>query len=230
LEGVTVDRTAADRLAEAAFELFRERGFDETTVEDIAARAGVSRMTFFRRYRSKEDVIFPDHEHLITTIRQRLDASTNSNAVVAVCEAVRLVLARYVEEGDRARLRYQLTSKVDALRDREIASTAQYQRLFRRFLADWMGARPGAALKSELMAATVVSAHNHVLRRWLRGDSTDPFGEVDAAMAEVISLFDESADDTVSKGDTMVVLFRSTRDAKDVEAALRRAIHALGQA
>jgi hypothetical protein len=39
------------------------------------------------------------------------------------------------------------------------------------------------------MAAAVVSVHNHVLRRWLRGDSSDPAGEVNAAMREVIALF-----------------------------------------
>jgi hypothetical protein len=39
------------------------------------------------------------------------------------------------------------------------------------------------------MAAAVASAHNHVLRRWLRGESTDPIGEVDEAMRQVISLF-----------------------------------------
>ena len=54
--------TVSDRLVDAAFELFVERGYDQTTVDDIAERAKVSRTTFFRTYRSKEDVIFPPHE------------------------------------------------------------------------------------------------------------------------------------------------------------------------
>ncbi len=49
-----------ERLAQAAFALFDERGYEQTTVDDITERAGLGRTTFFRHYRSKEDVIFPD--------------------------------------------------------------------------------------------------------------------------------------------------------------------------
>ncbi|MGC5413284.1 TetR family transcriptional regulator, partial [Streptomyces sp. DT225] len=49
-----------DVLAEAAFALFLERGFERTTVDDIVARAGVGRRSFFRYFPSKEDAVFPD--------------------------------------------------------------------------------------------------------------------------------------------------------------------------
>ena len=107
---------------------------------------------------------------MVTLIRDRLATSSHSTALIAVSEAVRLVLLHYIEEGDLARRRYRLTSKVAALRDREIASVARYQRLFREFISDWMGdSAESASLRAELMAAAVVAAHNHVLRRWLRG-------------------------------------------------------------
>ena len=118
-------QTAGDRLVDAAFELFAERGYEQTTVDDIADRAKVSRTTFFRTYRSKEDVIFPAHDELMAAVRQRLATSNDSTAIVAVSDAVRLVLLRYIEEGERARLRYAITSKVAVLRDREIATAAQ---------------------------------------------------------------------------------------------------------
>ena len=108
--------SARDRLIEAAFELFDERGYEGTTVDDIAERAGVGRTTFFRNYRSKEDVIFPDHAHLIEAIRNRLATSNTGTAIVAVTEAVRLVLLWYIEEGERARSRYALTSRVSISR------------------------------------------------------------------------------------------------------------------
>ena len=54
-----------DRLREAAFSLFEERGYEQTTVDDITERAGLGRTTFFRNFRSKEDVIFPDHDRLL---------------------------------------------------------------------------------------------------------------------------------------------------------------------
>ena len=211
-----------ERLIDAAFQLFGERGYDLTTVEDIADRAGVGRTTFFRNFRSKDDVIFPDHDHLMEAIRRRLDASTDSTALVAVAEAVRLVLLRYLEEGDRARMRYALTSRVSALRDREIASVAQYQRLFREFIANWMGPTEDDALRAELMASSVAAAHNHVLRRWLRGDTTDPMVEVDRAMEQVVALF--AASPSGSDDRTTVVVVTTSRPVDDIVPAIRRAL------
>ncbi|MFS7879465.1 TetR/AcrR family transcriptional regulator [Streptomyces asiaticus] len=214
------------RLADAAFVLFDERGYERTTVDDIAERAGVGRTTFFRHYRSKEAVIFPDHDRLLELIRDRLATSSESTALVAVSDAVRLVLLHYIDEGDLARRRYALTSKVSALRDREIASVARYQRLFREFIADWMGdPTEAASLRAELMAAAVVAAHNHVLRRWLRGESADPVAEVDEAMREVLALFPtpQSPGERDEEGTTLVA-FRTSQDLDALLPSLRRLI------
>jgi AcrR family transcriptional regulator len=200
---------AHERLAKAAFALFDERGYEQTTVDDIAERAGLSRATFFRLYRSKEDVIFPDHDLLLGQVRDRLRSSSHDTALAAVSDAVRLVLLHYLEEGEVARRRYALTSTVSALRDREIVSVARYQRLFREFITAWMAERgQTASLQAELMAAAVVSAHNHVLRRWLRGQSPDPVQEVDEAMRQVIALFAPRVPDPGTAG-TTVVAFRT---------------------
>ena len=88
-----------ERLAGAAFELFDERGYEQTTVDDITGRAGLGRTTFFRHYRSKEDVIFPDHDRLLEQIADRLRTSSHGAALVAVSDAVRLVLLHYIGEG-----------------------------------------------------------------------------------------------------------------------------------
>src|ERR1700760_1640193 len=130
--------TVGDRLARAAFDLFNERGYEQTTVDDIAERAGLGRATFFRHYRSKEDVIFPDHDRLLNQVRARLRPTGHPSSLAAVADAVRLVLLHYLDEGDLARRRYKLTSAVPALRDREIVSVARYQRLFREDIAERM--------------------------------------------------------------------------------------------
>jgi AcrR family transcriptional regulator len=212
--------TTRDRLAQAAFDLFNERGYEQTTIDDITERAGLGRATFFRHYRSKEDVIFPDHDQLLNQVRERLWSATHSNALAAACDAVRLVLLHYLDEGDLARRRYALTSKVPALRDREIVSVASYQRLFREYIVGRAADRgESPALQAELMAAAVASAHNHVLRRWLRGDSTDPVREIDAAMSRVIMLFGAQLPD----GDgTTVVAFRTGRPLESVLPAIQQ--------
>jgi AcrR family transcriptional regulator len=217
---------ARERLARAAFALFDEGGYEQTTIDDIAERAGLSRATFFRHYRSKEDVIFPDHDLLLRRVSDRLRSSSHGTALAAVSDAVRLVLLHYLDEGELARRRYALTSTVTALRDREIVSVARYQRLFREFIADWMADRgQSASLHAELMAVAVVSAHNHVLRRWLRGESPDPVREVDEAMSQVIALFAQRVPDPGAAG-TTVVAFRTGQPLADLLPAIAQVLGA----
>jgi AcrR family transcriptional regulator len=209
---------ARDRLAQAALALFDERGYEQTTVDDITERAGLSRTTFFRHYRSKDDVIFPDHDRLIEQVRHRLETSSHPTALAAVSDAIRLVLLHYLEEGELARRRYALTSTVPALRNREIASVARYQRLLREFIASRIGDRTEATLlRAEVLSAAVVAAHNHVLRRWLRGEAPDPVAEIDQALGQVTSLL--AAPD--GRG-TTIVAFRTGADLDALLPALQR--------
>ena len=221
--------SAKERLTEAAFALFDERGYEQTTVDDIAARAGVGRTTFFRRFRSKEDVIFPDHDELLAAIASRLAISTPETALVAVSEAARLVLLHYLAEGRRARSRYGLTSTVPALRNRETASIQQYQRLFVDYIAEWMGDGAGTALRAELMANAVVTAHNHVLRRWLRGNTDTPEAEFDAAMTEVVELFGDqppvTEDGEEEEEAASILVLRTNKDLQDFLPRLQRLLH-----
>lgn len=177
--------TVRERIAEAAFRLFALDSYAETSVDDIAAAAGVSRSTFFRSYGSKEAVIFPDHDELLSRVEARLSSSASASALAAVTDAVKIVLFHYVAEGERARERYRLTSTVPALRERELVSGARYQRLFRRHLSDWGDKSDASELHAEVTAAAVVAAHNRVLRRWLRGDCADPQREIVEALGAV---------------------------------------------
>jgi len=219
--------SASERLARAAFDLFDERGYEQATVDDITARAGLGRATFFRHYRSKEDVIFPDHDRLIEEVAERLRSSSHRTVLAALSEAVHLVLRHYLDEGALARRRYALTSTVPALHDREIAAVARYQKLFRDFVAGRAGATAEPALlRAELTAATAVAAHNHVLRRWLRAESADPVAELDAAMRQVADLFAPPATlDPAGNGErpsTTIVAFRTGQDLDTLLPALQR--------
>lgn len=209
----------AQRLREAAFELFDRHGYDATTVDEIADLAGVGRSTFFRHFRSKEDVIFPDHSDLLAHVRARLATADPAETPTAVSEAARIVLRRYLEEGELARSRYRLTRTVPPLRAREIANMQQYQREFREFVRAWTGESPGEDLCAELLASAIVVAHNQVLRRWLRGQSDSPEAELEDAMALVASIHAPAA----TSGSTVLVI-RSDRDPDAVAAVVRRAL------
>ena len=162
-------RTRA-RIVASAFELFADRGYDGTTVDAIAERAGIARRTFFRYFRSKDDVIFPDHEALLAGVRQFLDAAHGLSPVAAVCGGVRLVFRSYVDHAEVSVERYRLSRTVPALRQREGASVSRYERTFSGYLRQRLAAGdgPSVALRAEVVAAAVVAAHNVVLRDWQR--------------------------------------------------------------
>jgi AcrR family transcriptional regulator len=223
-----VATTARERMVDAAFALFDERGYDATTVEEIVERAGVSRSTFFRAFGSKEDVIFPRHDDLQARIEARLATGTLESYRVALREAAALVLAQYLAEGQLALSRYRLTRSVPALRDREVASLIGYQRLFREHARRWLTARggPDVDLHAELLAASVVTAHNVVLRRWLRGETADAWHEFDDAMDSVLggpAVVTADADRPADPSTTVVVV-RGDRPVEDVVRAVREAL------
>src|ERR1700759_2247109 len=71
---------ARGRLTEAALELYRERGFDQTTVAEIAGRAGLTERTFFRYFADKREVLFWGAEDLRARIVEVLTHAPKSTA------------------------------------------------------------------------------------------------------------------------------------------------------
>ncbi|PZE57287.1 TetR family transcriptional regulator [Curtobacterium sp. MCPF17_047] len=81
-------RSSAEVLADAAAELFLEQGYAKTTVDHIAARAGVSRATFFNYFAAKSDVMWLDLDAAVAEFPQHLATSAETSAVRAVEDAL----------------------------------------------------------------------------------------------------------------------------------------------
>jgi AcrR family transcriptional regulator len=231
LEGAAGD--VRERIAAAAFELFETRGYESTTVDAVAEQAGVARRTFFRYFRSKDDVIFPDHERLVEAVGTHLAATSGGSPVRAVCGGARLILHRYVAAPRTSVQRYQLTRSVPALRDREIASVSQYQRLFSRYLREGSGGAGMDALHAEVVAAAVVAAHNQVLRVWLRGGAVgDPLPSLDLAFDHLVSVFEpgegpstgEAAATADRQSGVVVAVISASGSVQEVARRIRQAL------
>ncbi|GAA2256567.1 TetR family transcriptional regulator [Streptomyces amakusaensis] len=195
-------RAAAQRLkmrrelAAAAMELFATKGYEATTVDEIAATAGVARRTFFRHFRSKEEAIFPDHDDTLVRAEAVLNAApAHEPPLDTVCRGIKEVMRMYAASPSVSVERYRLTREVPTLREREIASVARYERLFTRYLLGHFDERDhhdgnDDPLLAEVAASAVVTAHNHVLRRWLRaGGEGDVEAQLDHAFAIVRDTF-----------------------------------------
>jgi AcrR family transcriptional regulator len=181
------------RIAAAGRELFTGQGYEQTTVDAIAERAGVARRTFFRYFRSKDDVIFPDHARIAQVTSAYLESLEAVPPLRAVCSGVRIIFTSYVDDPAVSVQRYRLIRSVPALRDREIASVSQYTRLFSSYLRRRLGDSASAVLTAEVAAAAIVAAHNQVLREWLRlGGRSDPFPALDRAFDWVLHRFEDA--------------------------------------
>ncbi|AJE80839.1 regulatory protein TetR [Streptomyces albus] len=231
-------------LAAAAMELFATKGYEATTVDEIAAAAGVARRTFFRHFRSKEEAIFPDHDDTLIRAESVLNAApAHEHPLDTVCRGIKEVMRMYAARPELSVARYKLTREVPTLREAEIASVARYERLFTRYLLghfDEQDHRDGNddPLLAEVAASAVVTAHNHVLRRWLRADGQgDVEAQLDHAFAIVRRTFgmgigagrtaEEEAPPPASvnpAGDVLVAVARTDAPLDEVMRTIEKAL------
>lgn len=166
-----------EALVAAAFRLFLERGYGQTTVDDLVTLAGVGRRSLFRYFPSTEDVVFPDHERCLAGMEAFLAAAPeDADPVRQVCDAARLVLRMYAENPAFSVQRYHLTKQVPGLRAYELSVVRRYEHALARYLRTRLGSRPAAVLHADVIAAAVVAAHNNALRSWLRSQGRDDAG------------------------------------------------------
>lgn len=132
--------TSARTLEEIALRLFDAHGFEETTVEQIAAGAGVSRRTFFRYFDSKTDVLWHNFDHEIAQLRTEL---AGTDPELPVLDAVRLAVLAVngytAADIPELRTRMNLISTTPAL----AASAATHYGAWEQAIIDFSAARLG---------------------------------------------------------------------------------------
>lgn len=209
-------------------DLFEAQGYAATTVESIAAQAGVARRTFFHHFASKDAVVFPNHDLLIERVQTRLDERIGASPVEAVGDTLRIIVASYLDDADLAVRRYRLARATPELREREIAWVQRYQLLFSRYLDRRFRDQADGALAADVVAAGLVALHNHVLRQWLKdGGRGDALGDLDRAL----QWFDQSLR-LVQRGDRprrlVVAVFDDDVDPSELVSRIEQARSAPG--
>jgi len=169
------------RLERAALELFAERGFEQTTVAEIAARAGVTERTFFRQFADKREVLFGGgttlQDLLVRAVEEAAEPVLPMAAVAAGLEAAAGVLQ---ERRELVPQRQAVIAANAELHERELAKLAAWAAAVAEALRRRGVEEPAASLSAELgMAAFRVA-----VGRWAQEDGDRPLAAVVAEALE----------------------------------------------
>lgn len=171
------------RLARAALVLSAEKGYDNTTVAEIAASAGVTERTFYRYFADKADALFPDNTSLLPVLADVVRDAVHGGAgpLDAALAAVR-ALARYAsEEPERPRLIAQVIPAVPVLAGRELVRQRQIADALSTSLKD----TGVPALPAQLAAETALAVWRVAVAEWAGDAPVRALMDVVESTAEV---------------------------------------------
>ena len=176
-----------EQIVDAAMGLFAERGYQATTIADIAAAAEVAPRTFFSYFPSKEAVVFHDVDRnldgLANALRDRLPGETAFDALRRWIESM---FDEWMGEEDEANLRKRLCREDEGLANFQGGMMARVQELLVEAIAEDLG-EPADGLRPRLVAAAAMAALSS-----LDGSFDEKDESLPEAKAEKLAVFDEA--------------------------------------
>ena len=181
--------TSRAELEQTAFALFAERGFAQTTVDEIAAAAGIGRRTFFRYFPSKNDVPWGAFEAELDRMRVRLKACPPE---VPLMDAIRLALIDFNRVAPAQvplhRRRMELILRVPTLFAHSTLRFTAWREVIAEFVAARTGQRTGQ-LAPQAIAHAVLGVAVAAYEHWLDDPSADLGPLLDQAMRQLADAF-----------------------------------------
>jgi TetR/AcrR family transcriptional regulator, regulator of mycofactocin system len=163
--------TTRATLSHVALTLFLARGYDGTTVDDVARAAGIGRRTLFRYFPSKTDLPWGDFDALLEAMRARL---AGTPADVPTARALRDAILEFnvvpEPEWPYHRQRMHLLLDVPSLVAHSTLRYAAWRRVVAEFVADRVGESP-LALRPQAVAWTCLGLSLTAYEQWLRDDA-----------------------------------------------------------
>ncbi|HSN36667.1 MAG TPA: TetR family transcriptional regulator [Arthrobacter sp.] len=174
----------ADQIEAVALRLWSGRGFHEVSVADVAAEAGVTARTIFRRYPTKADIVWGP---LAASFQILTDALEQTSPQAPLLQRARTALVGMIRDGDvdpTARHRIRIIGRTPELQ----SSTSAPFRLWRESLYNFALAQPGVdGLRAQVFAWSVQSTALAGLIWWVGQEpGTAPWQAVDEAFAHLM--------------------------------------------
>lgn len=178
--------TARRKVAEIAWNVFAERGFDQVTATDVAAAAGISRATFFRYFSSKEEAVFVALEAMGDEIGEALAARpAGEDAWTALRRALDAALRRYEEDREQSLAQVRMMQETPALHAHQLERQAQWKCVIGAALAARIG-EPPQSVRAEALVTAALGALDAAAEAWARSDGKLELPElIDEAFAAI---------------------------------------------
>ncbi|MEU6224880.1 TetR family transcriptional regulator [Streptomyces sp. NPDC047042] len=181
-------RAVQAEIVAAAMRLFLERGFEATTMEQIAGEIGISRRSLFRYFGTKEDIVLGDHAAHGTVLRAALEARPASEAPWPALRAALRALVESLPYSPQDFLRITIMLHASpSLRARQLEKRQQWTELLVPDIAKRLGATdPMAEVRARALVACALACSEVATETWVRSNGTVDMEEVfDAAVAAV---------------------------------------------
>ena len=174
--------TTRHHLQQIAIEMFTAHGYDEVTIEALAAAAGIGRRTFFRYFGSKADALMADFDQEVERLRSTLaDSDPELPVMDAIRGAIVAVNDYHTEDLAQFRQRLQLQHNNPALLANGILHYERWQSVVAEFAAVRLG-QAADDLLPQVIARSVFGAAYAGFMSWLADDSGDLSPRLDAAL------------------------------------------------
>ena len=177
--------TSHGDLERAAFSLFADKGFDETSVDDIAAMVGIARRTFFRYYPSKNDVVWGDFDAQLERLRSFLAAVADE---IPLMQAVHLAVIEFnrvpAELVSLHRQRLSLILGVPTLLANSTLRFVQWRAVIAEFAARRLDEEPGDLLPN-VIGWSALGATLAGYEAWLQDPDAELTTLLDQALGEL---------------------------------------------
>ena len=169
----------------AAWELFATVGFDQATVEEISRNAGVSRRTFFRYFRTKEELLSFSLEHCGQRVAQRFaDAPRNRKPLAALEDAILSITREDMKDTRQPKEMLRLMFEEPNLRGRFLCGLSHWVPALGKELAKRKAYR-GDAARCDLVAALYCTAFDQAHLRWYREGTSDLSAQIKRAFRQL---------------------------------------------
>jgi AcrR family transcriptional regulator len=168
-------------IEDAAWDLFSERGYAETSVDEIAERAGVAPRTFFRYFPTKEAVLYGEADEALAALADEFRSRPADEPLgVSLVAAIEQITSRFEKDRDKMIRRFEM-QKAAGLDDIGEVVRQRFAKLMADLVREREAGKPDAELRARVLAGALMATNAVSMEYWLEhgaeGNPSDCFQE-----------------------------------------------------